>query len=91
MRKYRTTKIDSLKEREELYRLMKKRLAVLIEKEKTEGLSPELRESISVCNSLLREIRLESSGVLESPHEIKNRIFGDWLRKKENEEEESED
>jgi len=74
----RESKIDSLRERELLYQLMRKRINDLVEREKTEGMNPELRESISVANSLLREIRLE--GVNEkSASELKQEAFGDWI------------
>jgi hypothetical protein len=81
---------DNLKEREKLYRLIRKRIDDLVEREKTEGMNPELRESINVANSLLREIRLE--GVNEkSVEELKEDLFGPWLEKKKKEiEEESE-
>jgi len=81
MRNRKTTKIDSLSEREMLYNLMKKRIAMLIEKEKSEGLTPELRESISVANSLLREIRLESTESEFDREHLFEETFGDWLAK----------
>lgn len=79
MRNRKSTKIDSLKEREVLFRLIKKRIEDLVAKEQSEGMTPELRESISVANSLLREIRLESIGSEESVYGLKEDIFGDWM------------
>lgn len=84
MRNRKTTKIDSLKEREVLYKLIRERINNLVEREKKEGLSPELRESVSVANSLLREIRLESSGDSESYQQLMENEFGDWAREMQN-------
>jgi hypothetical protein len=83
MRERKSTKIDSLREREHLYRLIRKRIDALVEKEKKEGLTPELRESISTANALLREIRLESVGTEQSNQELKESVFGDWIEKQE--------
>lgn len=80
MRNRKTTKIDSLKEREQLYKLIKKRIDDLVAKEQSEGMTPELRESISVANSLLREIRLESNGDSETYEQLLEEQFGDWAR-----------
>lgn len=85
MKNVKTTQIDSLKEREELYALIKKRIEVLVEKEKVEGLTPELRESIATANALLTQIRIESSGTDLNPDELRDRAFGDWLEKKKRE------
>jgi hypothetical protein len=80
LRNRKTTKIDSLKEREQLYKLIKKRIDDLVAKEQSEGMTPELRESISVANSLLREIRLESNGDSETYEQLLEEQFGDWAR-----------
>ena len=82
MKNVRSTNIDSLKERENLYLLIRKRIDSLVkEEEKTGNMDPELRESISVANSLLREIRVESYNYKEDPDEMKNRVFGEWMAK----------
>lgn len=65
-----------------MYEILKERIEKLKEEEKQSGeLKPELRETISVANALLKEIRLESSGVQETNEERDRRIFGDWVEK----------
>ena len=82
MKNVRSTNIDSLKERENLYGLIKKRIENLVEKEKETGVvNPELRESIATANAILREIRVEAFGYREDPDEMKNRVFGEWMAK----------
>ena len=81
MRNQKVTKIDSLREREQLYALIKQRIQDLVKKEQTEGISPELRESISTANALLREIRMESVGSEQSISDLKEEAFGDWIEK----------
>ena len=76
------TRIDTLKTREKMAKILLDRLEQLTKKEaETKESLPETRETISTLNAVLREIRLETIGYDESPEELKNRLFGDWMRK----------
>ena len=76
------TRIDTLKEKEKMFLILKKRLDKLVKEEKQNGdLKPELRETISTMNSLLKEIRIDSSGTQETSQELRERVFGNWIKK----------
>ena len=75
------TKIDTLREKEKMYLILKRRVDKLNKQEiETGKIQPELRETITASNALLREIRIESGGFKESLEEKQERVFGDWVR-----------
>mgnify|MGYP000445090241 CR=1 FL=1 len=72
--------IDTLKEKIELYMVVKKRIELLRSLEKQSGLPmPETRENIALALAILKEIYREKSKeeVLTSD-EIRERVFGKW-------------
>lgn len=85
------TKINTLEEKEKLAKFLMERLEALKKKESETGeMVPETRETVTTLTTVLDKIRLESSGVEESPQELKERLFGQWMNKRRKEKEEDE-
>lgn len=83
MKNVRSTQIDTLAEKEELAKFLKERLELLKAKEKETGiLSPETRETVTALTTVLDKIRLETYGSIETGDELRDRAFGDWIKKK---------
>jgi len=76
-------KIDTLKEKIELYLEVKSRIELLKNLEKQSGLPmPETRELIALAAQLLEKIRDEMYGRM-SAEDVKRSVFKEWLEKKE--------
>jgi uncharacterized protein YnzC (UPF0291/DUF896 family) len=76
-------KIDTLKEKIELYLEVKRRIELLKNLEKQSGLPmPETRELIALAAQLLEKIRDEMQGRM-SAEDVKRSVFKEWLEKKE--------
>ena len=79
------TKINTLAEKEKLAKFLLERLEQLKEKEKIGGeYLAETRETVTALCVVLDKIRMESSGIVENPDEMKDRIFADWMAKIDN-------
>jgi len=76
-------KIDTLKEKIELYLEVKRRIELLKNLEKQSGLPmPETRELIALAAQLLEKIRDEMQGKM-TVEDVKRSAFKEWLEKKE--------
>jgi len=76
-------KIDTLKEKIELYLEVKRRIGILKKLEEQSGLPlPEVRELIALAAQLLEKIRDEMQGRM-SAEDVKKSVFKEWLEKKE--------
>lgn len=74
-------KLDTLKEKIELYRVAKAHLDRLLELEKQAGNlpMPEVREYISLCSMLIEKIKDEMQSLPISPEETRRKLFVDFL------------
>jgi len=86
------TTINTLEEKERLAKFLMERLEALKKKELETGeMVPETRETVTALTTVLDKIRLESSGIEETPDQLRERLFGDWMRKRKKERQEEED
>jgi Txe/YoeB family toxin of Txe-Axe toxin-antitoxin module len=86
------TRINTLAEKEKLAKFLMQRLEVLKAKEaKTGEMQAETRETVTALTTVLDKIRLEADGTVQDPDALKKELFGDWARKVQEENKESEE
>jgi len=75
-------RIDTLREKEKLYKEVMERLAVLKRLEKESGIpNSECRELISLAVVILEKIRAERERREATPEELKEEVFREWEEK----------